>query len=132
MSTRSGIYLAAISFGLALAFFLSDINRVSATAYWVITHTGGGHVWGAMFMAAGLMMTLAIVWGDVADRVDVARKLVMIGGFPYLMLGTAFVIAAIKYNTANLTAPVVYLGLFMLHLELRRIVGKVPRPGPQR
>jgi len=112
---RASIYLAALALALAMAFFNSPETRLSADAYWAVNATGGGRVWGTLFMVTGLMLTIFSI-----KSLPHLRTSFIIASVPYFLLCGAFIASAAKFDTANLTAPVVYAWIAIVHLRMAR------------
>lgn len=106
------IQSAGLSIALALAFFLSGPDRVSALAYRIlVAQTGGPDTWGVVFLFCGLLTVGASLRGLRALRLALCTS-----ALAYLVLAGAFTLAALHYPTANLTAPVVYGWLAYAHV----------------
>lgn len=105
------IQSAGLSIALSLAFFLSNQNRISATAYKVIAQTGGTTTWGVIFLFCG-----ALVVGASWRGLRPLRVALCISALAYFCLAVAFLLAVFYYSTANLTAPVVYGWIAYAHL----------------
>jgi hypothetical protein len=102
----------ALTLGLAVAFLISSPARVSAKAYDVITSVGGAQSWGIIFLLCAVL-TGSASWHK--HRTYQAGTLA-VSGLSLILLALTFGIAAYRYETANLTAPVVYGWVGFLHL----------------
>lgn len=119
--SRLCVYLASLSFSMSLAFFLSTGARLSAPAYTAIIQAPGGpRMWGTLFMFAGLLITAGLAHSS--RTLLQLQWSVSIASVPYLLLMTAFLVAALRFDTANITAPVAYGFIFLFHVGLSRAI----------
>lgn len=101
--------MAAMAVNIGLVLLIGGQSRVSASAYTLVAAIGPG-VWGSAFIACGLLVAVC-AW-------KCHRKLkwaLMIEAIPYVGLALSFVLAALRYPDANLTAAPVYTWIAVCH-----------------
>lgn len=94
---------AAMTFSLGLVLVFGGPRRVSASAYWLVATAGGPIAWGTCFIVTALLNILA-VW----KCHGALRWTVLIQAFGYAGLAFSFLVAAITFPDANLTAAPIY------------------------
>ena len=94
---------ALMTVTLALALLIGPDLRVSSSGYWGISTFGGPQAWGVAFFVTSVA-TLLAVW----QAPNQLRWTLIAQSVPYAGLSVSFLVSAIRFDDANLTATPVY------------------------